>query len=51
MAVAPFAERLACLRHAFEYKFKTSVSVESMLDTPNIVPPYQTLIPVVTDSI
>jgi len=46
-----FEERLVCLQHAFENVFKTSVSVEPMLDAPNVVPLYEALVPYVTDSI
>ena len=46
-----FEERLACLELAHRSGFKTSVSVEPMLDTPNVVALFHKLAPFVTDSI
>ena len=46
-----FEERLACLDFAFRKGFKTSVSAEPMLDTPNVVALFYKLAPFVTDSI
>jgi DNA repair photolyase len=46
-----YGERLACLEHAFSNGFKTSVSVEPMLDAPNVVELFHRLTPYVTDSI
>ena len=46
-----FNERLECLKLAYESGFRTSVSCEPMLDSPNIVGLYDTLEPFVTDSI
>jgi DNA repair photolyase len=46
-----FNERLCSLRYAFECGYKTSVSCEPMLDSPNIVALFDKLKPFVTDSI
>ena len=46
-----FKERLASLKHAFKQDFKTSVSIEPMLDSPNVVKLFQKLEPWVTDAI
>ena len=46
-----FEERLACLELAYRKGFKTSVSSEPMLDTPNVVALFHKLTPFVTDSI
>jgi len=46
-----FAERLTSLKHAFENGFRTSVSVEPMLDTANIMPLYDALICFVSETI
>jgi len=46
-----FEERLACLKLAYRNGFKTSISVEPMLDAPNVVALFHKLAPYVTDSI
>ena len=46
-----FVERLACLRYAFEHGFKTSVSIEPMLDADHIIELCDQLEPFVTDAI
>jgi hypothetical protein len=46
-----YEERLACLQHAFEKGFQTSVSMEPMLDAPNAVALFHRLTPFVTDTI
>lgn len=46
-----FTERLACLKYAFYHGFKTSVSIEPMLDADHVVELYDMLEPFVTDSI
>ena len=46
-----FQERLACLKFAFNCGFKTSVSMEPMLDTPNAVKLFHQFKPCVTDTI
>ena len=46
-----FKERLASLKHAFKKGFKTSVSIEPMLDSANVVKLFQKLEPWVTDAI
>lgn len=46
-----FKSRLASLKHAFEKGFKTSVSIEPMLDSPNVVNLFEMLEPWVTDAI
>ena len=46
-----FEERLASLKHAHSNGFMTSVSIEPMLDTPNVVSLFHKLAPFVTDSI
>ena len=52
MSGAPkFEERMASLVYAHQHGFKTSVSVEPMLDSKNIVHLFQVLKPHVTDSI
>ena len=45
------AERMACLRYAFEQGFATSVSCEPMLDPPNIERHVAMLAPFVTDAV
>jgi DNA repair photolyase len=47
----PLAERVECLKHAFEQGFQTSVSAEPMLDAPNAPALYDALEPYVTDAI
>jgi len=46
-----FLERFNALQHAFKQGFDTSVSVEPMLDSDNIVQLYDMLEPFVTDAI
>ncbi len=46
-----FEERLACLQLAHDSGFSTSVSIEPILDSPNVVGLFHTLAPLVTDSI
>ena len=46
-----FEERLACLREGYLAGFKTSVSVEPMLDAAHIDDLVQTVLPYVTDKI
>lgn len=46
-----FGERLDSLKHAFAAGYKTSVSVEPMLDADNVVGLVDRLIPFVTDSL
>jgi len=46
-----FGERLASLEYAFNAGYATSVSVEPMLDSENVVALFHTLEPLVTDSI
>jgi len=46
-----FAERFACLVLAHENGFKTSVSMEPMLDSSNVIKDFNKLSPYVTDSI
>ncbi len=46
-----FKERLASLKHACEQGFQTSVSIEPMLDAPNVVKLFHMLEPWVTDAI
>lgn len=46
-----FAERLACLKHAHAAGFRTSVSMEPLLDPPSAAAIVKTLRPYVTDSI
>ena len=46
-----FMERFACLKHAFNKGYLTSVSVEPMLDSENMVTLFEMLEPFVTDSI
>lgn len=46
-----YEERVACLKHAYEHGFSTSVSVEPMLDSENIVKHIEQLMPWVSDSI
>jgi len=45
-----FAERFACLRHAHKEGFKTSISCEPCLDSPNVVKLFYKLEPFITDS-
>jgi len=47
----PFAERFAALKCAFERGFKTSVSIEPMLDSPNVVKLFYKVEPFVNDTI
>lgn len=47
----PYAERKACLKHAFEAGYQTSVSAEPMLDSENMDGLIADLLPLVTDSI
>jgi len=42
-----FAERLACLRHAFSEGFRTSANIEPMLDVPHVAGLYRTVVPFV----
>ena len=46
-----YRERLACLKHAHRKGFQTSVSIEPMLDVPNVVQLFHKLAPFVTESI
>jgi DNA repair photolyase len=46
-----YAERKECLKFAYDQKFKTSVSVEPMLDSPNIKQLVKELKPFVNDAI
>ena len=46
-----FKERLASLKHAFKRGFQTSVSIEPMLDSANVVKLFHMLEPWVTDAI
>jgi hypothetical protein len=46
----PFEERLACLRHAFDAGYQTSVSAEPMLDA-GAVELFHRLSPLVTDKV
>jgi DNA repair photolyase len=46
-----FKERLASLKHAFRKKFATSVSIEPMLDSANVVKLFHMLEPWVSDAI
>jgi DNA repair photolyase len=46
-----FKERLASLKHAFKRGFETSVSIEPMLDSKNVVKLFHMLEPWVTDAI
>lgn len=46
-----FEERLKCLKYAFDKGFRTSVSVEPMLDSPRIFELFKKLEPFTTDSI
>ncbi len=46
-----FEERIECLKHAFLSEFKTSVSIEPMLDAQNIVQLVDKITPWVTHSI
>lgn len=46
-----FAERVASLVYAWKHGYQTSVSVEPMLDAPNVVTMFHCLKPVVTHSI
>jgi DNA repair photolyase len=46
-----FDERLACLEHARGMGYATSISIEPMLDPPNVIPLFQRLKPYVTHSI
>jgi hypothetical protein len=46
-----FSERFTCLKHAHQKGFETSVSVEPMLDPPNVVRMFHRLKPYVTHSI
>jgi DNA repair photolyase len=46
-----FSERLTSLKCAYKHGFFTSVSIEPMLDTPNVQALFRTLRPYVTDSI
>lgn len=46
-----FQERLASLKHAFKRGFETSVSIEPMLDSANVVRLFHKLEPWVTDAI
>jgi len=46
-----FQERLASLKHAFKRGFETSVSIEPMLDSANVVKLFSKLVPWVTDAI
>ena len=50
-AAPTFDERLECLRLAHDRKFSTSVSIEPMLDTPNIGELIDLVDPYVTDTI
>lgn len=46
-----YEERLACLRHAFDARFQTSVSAEPMLDMPHAVELFYRLVPFVSDTV
>ena len=46
-----FEERKRCLEYAHQQGFNTSVSVEPMLDSPNITPLIDELLPFVSDAI
>lgn len=46
-----FSERKSCLKYAFDKGFETSVSVEPMLDTADVVPMVQELLPYISHSI
>lgn len=46
-----YEERLDCLRYAFENGFATSVSIEPMLESENVVALVEELLPYVTHSI
>jgi DNA repair photolyase len=46
-----YAERKACLKLAFEKGYKTSVSVEPMLDAAHVIDLFNDLKPFVTDSL
>lgn len=46
-----YSERKACLEYAFAKGFETSVSVEPMLDTGDVVPMVHELLPNITHSI
>lgn len=45
-----YAERVKCLKYAFQHGFQTSVSVEPMLDGPNVVKLFQKLEPWISDT-
>jgi DNA repair photolyase len=46
-----FEERLASLKHAFKHGFQTSVSIEPILDSSNVVRLFSKLEPWVTDAL
>lgn len=46
-----YTERKACLRHAFDMGFATSVSVEPMLDTGDVIKMVHELLPYISHSI
>ena len=46
-----YEERVECLKHAYHQGYSTSVSVEPMLDSANIVEHVERLVPWVSDSI
>lgn len=50
-AAPSYSERLSCLEYAFEHGFRTSVSVEPMLDPVNINRHVDALLPFVTEDI
>jgi len=46
-----FEDRLEALKYAFESGFNTSISMEPVLDWPNVVANFEKMAPYVTDSI
>ncbi|MFC1597207.1 hypothetical protein ACFL5Q_04610 [Planctomycetota bacterium] len=42
-----FNERLACLRHVYRKGYRTSVNIEPMLDSPNVVKLFRRVVPYV----
>jgi len=46
-----FAERMRSLKYAFNSGYKTSISMEPVLDWPNVVSNFEKMAPFVTDSI
>jgi len=46
-----YEERKECLQHAFAMRYQTSVSIEPMLDTENVVQLFEELVPWVTHSL